>query len=88
MEFTFPTYVLDLRDNRNRSIIESATPHRPIRVLVRPEDNASALPIPATGTLSEDSKVFHVVVVTPAGRQFHEWEWGALQDAVHAYRGS
>ncbi len=87
-EFESPTYVLDLRDSLNRSTIESAKPNKEIRVLVRPEDDASAAPIIANGKLSEDGTEFHVFVVTSAGQQSHSWTWNTLQEALSAYRDS
>lgn len=85
-EFESPTYVLDLRNSLNRSTIESAKPNKEVKVLARPEDNASAKPITATGKLSKDGRIFHVVVVTTAGQQSHTWNWNTLQDAIRAYR--
>src|SRR5947207_15683125 len=61
-QFESPTYVLDLRHSLNRATIESAKPNKKIRVLVIPEDDPSAEPIAADGTLSPDGKLFHVVV--------------------------
>ncbi len=84
-EFESPTYILDFRNSLNRSTIESAKPNKEIQVLVRPEDDPSAKPIAATGKLSEDGTVFHVVVVTTAGQQSHTWDWSTLQDAIGAY---
>ncbi len=87
-EFESPTYVLDLRNSLNRSTIASAKPNKEIRVLLRPDGDTSAKPIAATGKLSEDGTVFHVVVVTSAGRQSHTWDWSTLLDAISAYRDS
>ncbi len=84
--FESPTYVLDLRDSRNRATIESVKPNKQIRVLVRPENDPLAAPIIATGKLSDDGAVFDVLVVTRAGRQSHSWTWNTLQDALRGYR--
>jgi hypothetical protein len=83
-EFESPTFVLDLRNNLNRSTIATAKPNKELRVLVRPEDNPSAESVLATGRLSEDSALFHVVAVTSAGQQSHAWNWSDLQDAIRA----
>ena len=87
-EFKSPTYVLDLRKSFNRATIESAKPNKEIKILVRPEEDALAEPIAATGKLSEDGTVFHVVVVTTAGQQSHSWNWSTLQEAIGTYRDS
>ena len=85
-EFESPTYFLDLDHSLNRATIESAKPNKKIKVLVIPEGDKSAKPIAATGELSEDSTVFHVIVVTAAGQQSHTLNWSDLQDQLRAYR--
>jgi hypothetical protein len=62
------TYTRDLRDPSNSLSIASAEPSREIRVLVRPEDDATAKLIEAVGTLSNDGKSFSVVVTREDGR--------------------
>ena len=68
-DFEYPCYVLDLRQSLNCATIESASRSKPFRVLVRPEDDENAAPIPATGTLSDNGEEFLVVVSTDAGTQ-------------------
>ena len=68
-EFESPTYALDLRHRSNCLSIASAKPGQEIRVLVRPEDDATAQPIVATGTLSNDGTSFSVVVMGEDGAQ-------------------
>jgi hypothetical protein len=85
-EFTSPTYFLDLEDSHNRAVLESAKPGKEIRVRVKQEEVRSAPSIAATGTLSDDSKIFHVVVVTSAGRQTHDRGWSELQQDLAGYR--
>lgn len=87
-EFESPTYVLDLRHSLNRSTIESVKPNKEVQVLVRPEEDPAAKPITAIGKLSEDGKVFHVVVFTTVGQQSHTWNWSTLEEEIRAYRGS
>ncbi len=86
-EFESPTYYLDLDHSLNRATIEGAQPNKKIKVLVKRTDNASALPIAATGELSADRQLFHVVVVTADGEQAHNWSWSTLQAAIEARRG-
>ena len=68
-EFESPTYALDLRHQSNCLSIASAKPGQEIRVLVRPEDDATAELTIATGTLSNDGTSFSVVVTGPDGAQ-------------------
>ena len=68
-EFDSPTCALDLRHRSNCLGIASAKSGQEIRVLVRPEDDATAQLIVATGTLSNDGKSFSVVVTTADGAQ-------------------
>ena len=60
---------LDLRDPSNSLSIASAKPSKEIRVLVRPEDDATAKLMEAVGTLSNDGKSFSVVVTREDGAQ-------------------
>jgi hypothetical protein len=55
------TCALDLRDPSNSLSIASAKSSQEIRVLVRPEDDATAKLMEAVGTLSNDGKSFSVV---------------------------
>jgi|KBSSwiStaDraftv2_1062776.scaffolds.fasta_scaffold677059_2 hypothetical protein len=59
----------DLRDPSNFLSIASAKPSQEIRVLVRPEDDATAKLMEAMGTLSNDGKSFSVVVTREDGVQ-------------------
>ena len=68
-EYESPTCALDLRHRSNCISIASAKPGQEIQVLVRPEDDATAELIVATGTLSNDSKSFSVVVMGADGAQ-------------------
>ena len=68
-KFESPTCVLNLRHRSNCLSIASAKPGQEIRVLVHPEDDATAQLIVATGTLSNDGKLFSVVVTTADGAQ-------------------
>ncbi len=58
----------DLRDPSNALIRASTKPSQEIRVLVRPEDDATAKLMEAVGTLSNDGKSFSVVVTREDGR--------------------
>ena len=64
-----PTCVLNLRHPSNCLSIASAKSGQEIRVLVRPEDDATAKLIEAMGTLSNDGKSFSVVVTREDGAQ-------------------
>ena len=68
-ELTLPTCDLELQHPSNCLGIASAKPGQEIPVLVRLEDDATAELIVATGTLSNDSKSFSVVVTGPDGAQ-------------------
>jgi hypothetical protein len=63
------TCALDLRDPSNSLSIASAKPSQEIRVLVRPEDDATAKLMEAVGILSNDGKSFSVVVTREDGVQ-------------------
>ena len=64
---------LDLGHRSNRRGTACAKPGEEIRVLVRPEDEATAKLIEAMGTLSNDGKSFSVVVTREDGaHQAHE----------------
>jgi hypothetical protein len=63
------TCALDLRDPSNSLSIAGAKPSQEIRVLVRPEDDATAKLMEAVGTLSNDGKSFSVVVTREDGAQ-------------------
>lgn len=64
---------LDLSHRSNRLGVACAKPGEEIRVLVRPEDEATAKLIEAMGTLSNDGKSFSVVVTREDGaHQTHE----------------
>ena len=56
------TCARDLRDSSNALIRASTKPSHEIRVLVRPEDDATSKLMEAVGTLSNDGKSFSVVV--------------------------
>jgi len=68
-EFESPTCAVDLRHRSNCLGIASAKSGQEIRALVRPKDEATAQLIVATGTLSNDGKLFSVVVTTADGAQ-------------------
>ena len=69
-EIESPISALDLRDPSNCLNIATAKPGQEIRVLVRPEDNATAAEfMEAVGTLSNDGKSFSVVVTREGGAQ-------------------
>ena len=68
-ELELPPCVLDLRDPSNCLNIAMAKPGQEIRVLVRPEDEATAKLMEAVGTLSNDGKSFSVVVTREEGAQ-------------------
>ena len=69
-ELEFPTSALNLRDPTNCMNIATAKPGQEIRVLVRPEDKATAVTLmEAVGTLSNDGKSFSVVVTSEDGTQ-------------------
>lgn len=63
------TCAFDLRDPSNSLSIASAKSGQEIRVLVRPEDDATAKLMEAVGTLSNDGKSFSVVVTREDGAQ-------------------
>jgi len=58
---------LDLCHRSNRPGIACAKPGEEIRVLVRPEDEATAKLVEAMGMLSNDGKSFSVVVTREDG---------------------
>ncbi len=58
----------DLRDPSNALIGASTKPSQEIRLLVRPEDDATSKLMEAVGTLSNDGKSFSVVVTREDGR--------------------
>ena len=68
-EFESPICTLDLRHRSNCLSIASAKPGQEIRVFVRPEADATAQLIEATGTLSNDGTSFSVVVTGADGTQ-------------------
>ena len=59
-------YIPDYSDRHNCSCIESAKHGKPIRVRVRPEQDASAQSLLAT--LSLDGERYKVEVTTPEGK--------------------
>ena len=69
-ELELPTSALNLRNPTNCMNIATAKPGQEIRVLVRPEDKATAVTLmEAVGTLSNDGKSFSVVVTSAGGAQ-------------------
>ena len=68
-ELESPPSSLDLRDPSICVNIAMAKPGQEIRVLVRPEDEATAKLMEAVGTLSNDGKSFSVVVTREDGAQ-------------------
>jgi hypothetical protein len=63
-----PTCALDLRHPPNCLPLACAKPGEEIRVIVRPEDDATAaILMEATGTLRNDEKTFSVVVTRGDG---------------------
>jgi hypothetical protein len=68
-ELESPTCALDLQDPSNCLKIAIAEPGEEIQVLVRPEDDATAKLIEAVGILSNDGKLFSVVVTRENGTQ-------------------
>ena len=68
-ELESPTCTRDLRDPSNCLNIARAKSGERIRVLVRPEDDATATLMEAMGTLSNDGKSFSVVVTREDGTQ-------------------
>ncbi len=68
-EFESSTCDLDLRHPSNCLNIATAKSGETIRVLVRPEDDATTELIEAVGTLSNDGKSFSVVVTREDGTQ-------------------
>lgn len=69
-EFESSTCAIDLRHPSNCLHIASVEPGETIRVLVSPEDNATAAkPMDAVGTLSNDGKSFSVVITREDGGQ-------------------
>jgi hypothetical protein len=69
-EFESSTCALDLRHPANCLHIASVKPGETIRVLVRPEDNATAAKLmDAVGTLSNDGRSFSVVITREDGGQ-------------------
>lgn len=72
-EIESPVCALDLGHRSNRLGIACAKPGEEIRVLVRPDDEATAKLVEAMGTLSNDGKWFSVVVTREDGaHQTHE----------------
>jgi len=63
------TCARDLRDSSNALIRASTKPSHEIRVLVRPEDDATSKLMEAVGTLSNDGKSFSVIVKREDGAQ-------------------
>jgi hypothetical protein len=61
-ELEFPSCTLDVRDPSRCSNIAMAKPAQAIRVLIRPEDEATTKLMEAVGTLTNDGKSFSVVV--------------------------
>lgn len=68
-ELESPTCTRDLRDPSNCLNIARAKSGQEIRVLVRPEDDATAKLLEAVGTLSNDGKSFSIVVTREDGTQ-------------------
>jgi hypothetical protein len=68
-EFKSPSCDLDLRHPSNCLNIATARSGETVRVLVGPEDDATAEPFEAVGTLSNDGKLFSVVVTREDGTQ-------------------
>ena len=63
------TCALDLRGTSNSLSIASVKSGQEIRVLVRPEDDATAKLMEAVGTLSNDGRSFSIVVTREDGTQ-------------------
>jgi len=87
LEFASPTYMLELRNSVNRSCILSAKPGKEIQVLVRPAHDATAKPIVAKGTRSNDGVSFFVVVTRADGAQ-QTWNrnYRELSDEISVYQ--
>ena len=68
-ELESPPSTFDLRDPSICVNIAMAKPGPEIRVLVRPQDEATAKLMEAVGTLSNDGKSFSVVVTREDGAQ-------------------
>ena len=68
-ELELPPCALDLRDPSNCLNIAMVKPGQEIRVLVRPDDEATTKLMDAVGTLSNDGKLFSVVVTREDGTQ-------------------
>jgi len=68
-EVESPACALDLRHPSNGLSIASAKPGQAIRVLARPEDDATAKLMEIVGTLSNDGKTFAVIVTKEDGAQ-------------------
>lgn len=62
-ELESPICTHDLRDSPNCLRRARAMPGQEIRVLVRPENDATAKLLEAVGTLSHDGESFSVVVI-------------------------
>ena len=81
--FESPTCALDLRHRSNCLNIASVKPGQEIRVLVRAENDATAKPVKAMGTLSNDGKSFSVVITREDGaHQTHEMCYRDLLKAL------
>lgn len=74
-------YVVHLKDRSNCSRIESAKPGKDIPILVVPENDVDAPPLPAIGRLSNDKTLFSIVVKSPPDE--HVWDYQWLLEAIH-----
>jgi len=68
-ELESPTCSRELRDPSNCLNIARSKSGQEIRVLVRPEDEATAKLMEAVGTLSNDGRSFSIVVTREDGTQ-------------------
>lgn len=76
------THYLDFEDSRCRAALESVK-RKPVRALVRDEEDRLAPSIGATCTLRADGKVLEIL---PDGGESHSWNMKWLREKLAQYR--
>ncbi|HEY9193634.1 MAG TPA: hypothetical protein VIO81_12240 [Methyloversatilis sp.] len=84
-ETRLPEYVVDLTNHSNRLRLESATPGRPMKVVMRDPADPSGPPIHGTGLLSSDQTEFTVDIPGPGGTHRFTQNWAELSARLASF---
>ena len=84
-ETHLPEYVVDLTNHSNRLRLESATPGRPMKVVVRDPADPSGPPMHGTGMLNSDQTEFTVDIPGPTGTHRFTQNWAELSARLASF---